>query len=99
MCKLSKADMMEAKRLPQYLAGTINSQVRYKKGSFKMTVFCNKDWENNPENDESTSSSLAFISKDSVNSNMGFQGLTVQPTAEANLVAIVARAMKGGNVL
>ena len=93
MSKPSKAHMVEAKHLPKYLAGTAKFAIDYKQEDFKLTAFPDANWGNNPDNGKATSFYLAFLSDGPVSFKVGLQGLTAQPTMEAELVA-AALAMK-----
>ena len=74
MCKPSKAHMAAAKHLLRYLAGTTNFAITYKRGGFKLTVFSDANWGNNPDKGKSTSSYIAFLSDDPVSFKVGLQG-------------------------
>ena len=77
MCKPSKAHM----------AGTTNFAITYKRGGLKLTAFSDANRGNNPDNGKSTSSYIAFLSDGLVSFKVGLQGLAVQSTMEAELVA------------
>ena len=98
MCKPSKAHMAAAKHLLRYLAGTTNFAITYKRGGFKLTVFSDANWGNNPDNGQSTSSYIAFLSDGPVSFKVGLRGLTAQSTMEAELVA-AALTNEGDSVL
>ena len=89
MSKPSKAHMAAAKHLLRYLAGAMNFAITYKRVDFKLTAFSDANWGNNPDNEKSTSSYIAFLSDGPVSFKVGLQGLTAQPTMEAKLVAAV----------
>ena len=85
--------MAAVKHLLRYLAGTVDFAITYKHGEFKLTAFSDANCGNNPDNGKSISSYTVVFSNDPVSVNMGLQGLTLQSTREAELVA-PALAMK-----
>ena len=93
MAKPSKVHMVAAKHTLRYLAGTTNFSITYKKGGFKLAIFSNSNWANNPDNGKSTSSYVTILANDPMSFRSGLQGLTAMSTMEAELVAS-ALAMK-----
>ena len=55
MAKPRKIHMVAAKHTLPYLAGTANFSISYKRGGFKLAVFLDSNWVNNPDNRKSTS--------------------------------------------
>ena len=94
LSKPSKAHMAAAKHLLRYLAGTTNFVITYKRGGFKLTAFSDTNWGNNPENEKSTSSYIAFLSDGPVSFKVGLQGLTAQPTTEAEPVSGIRHGLR-----
>ena len=62
MSNPSKAYMGAAKHLFRYLAGSIDFNITYKKGGFKLTAFSDANCGNNPDNGNATSSGLRRLS-------------------------------------
>ena len=93
MSNPSKVHMGAAEHLLRYLAGSIDFNVTYKKGGFKLTAFSDANWGNNPDNGKSTSSYVMIMCNGPVSFKVGMQGLTAQSKMEVELVA-AALAMK-----
>ena len=93
MAKPSKIHMVAAKHTLRYLAGTTDLSITCKRGGFKLAVFLDSNWANNPDNGKSTPSYLLMLCVAPIGFKSGLQGLTVMSTIEAELVAS-ALAMK-----
>ena len=93
MAKPSKIHMVAAKHTLRYLAGTTDFSITYKRGGFKLAVFSDSNWANNPDNGKSTSCYLSMLCDAPIGFKSGLQGLTAMSTMEAELVAS-ALAMK-----
>ena len=61
MSNPSKAHMGAAKRLLRYLAGSIDFDITYEKGGFKLTALSDANLGNNPANGTSTSSYVMMM--------------------------------------
>ena len=85
--------MGAAKHVLRYFAGVINFDITYKKGGFIITAFSDANWGNNPDNGKSMSSYIMMMSNGPVSFKVGLQGITAQPTMEAELVG-ASLAMK-----
>ena len=75
--KPSKADIVAAKHLLRYLAGSANFSNTYKQGGFKLETYSEAKWGNNPHDDKSTSSCIVMPTNGSISFKMGLQSLTV----------------------
>ena len=93
MAKPSKIHMVAAKHTLRHLAGTAGFSITYKRGGFKLAVFSDSNWVNNPDNGKSTSWYLSMLCDAPIGFKSGLQGLTAMSTMEAKLVA-PALAMK-----
>ena len=62
MSKPSKAYIAAVKHLLRDLAGTTNFAITSKQGGFKLIEFSDANWGNNPNNVQTISSYLAFLS-------------------------------------
>ena len=62
MSNPSKVHMGAAEHLLRYLAGSIDFNITYKKGGFKLTAFSDANCGNNPDNGNATSSGLRRLS-------------------------------------
>ena len=93
MSNPSKARMGAGKHLLRYLAASIDFNITYSQGGFKLTAFSDANWVNNPDNGKSTSPYVMMMCNGPVSFKVGMQGLTAQSTMEAELVAAVL-AMK-----
>ena len=85
--------MAAVKHLLRYLAGTADFTITYKQGDFKLTALSGANWGNNPDNGNSMSSYIVFLSNAPLSFKVGLQGLTAQSAMEAKFVA-AALAMK-----
>ena len=70
--------MVAAKHPLRDLARTRIFVIIYKQGKFRLTMFSNAKWCNNPDNGKATSSYVAFLSDGPVSFKVGLQGLTAQ---------------------
>ena len=93
MAKPSNIHMVAAKHTLCYLAGTTDFSITYKRGGFKLAVFSDSNWANNPGNGKFTSCYLSMLCDAPIGFKSGLQGLTAMSTMEAELVAS-ALAMK-----
>lgn len=93
MAKPSQVHLVAAKRILRYLAGTTDFSITYKKGGFKLVIFSDSNWANNPDNGKSTSCYVTMLANAPMSSRSGLQSLTAMSTMEAELVAS-ALAMK-----
>ena len=93
MAKPSKIHMVAAKYTLRYLAGTTDFSITYKRGDFKLAVFSDSNWANNPDNGLSTPCYLSMLCDAPIGFKSGLQGLTAMSTMKAELVAS-ALAMK-----
>ena len=89
----SKAHMGSAKHLLRYLAGSIDFDLTYKIGRFKLTALSDTNWGINPDNGKSTSSYVMMMCIGPVSFKVGNKGLTAQSMIEVEL-ATAALAMK-----
>ena len=93
MAKPSRIHMVAATHTLRYLAGTTDFSITYKRGGFKLAVFSDSNWANNPNNGKSTSYYLSMLCDAPIGFKSGLQGLTAMSTMEVELVA-TALAMK-----
>ena len=93
MAKPSKIHMVAAKHTLHYLAGTTDFNITYERGGFKLAVFSDSNWADNPDNGKSTSCYLPMLCDAPIGFKSGLQGLIAMSTMEAELVAS-ALAMK-----
>ena len=87
MSKPPKTHIGAAKHLLRYLAGSTNFFITYKQGGFNPAAFSDANGGNNPDSGESTSSYIIMLANGPISFKVGLQGLTVQSTMEAELVA------------
>ena len=87
MSKPSKVHMGADKHLLRYRAGTVDFNITYKQGGFRLSAYSDVNWGNNPDNGKSTSSYIMMMCNGPVSIKVGMQGLTAQSTMEAELVA------------
>ena len=93
MAKPSNIHVVAAKHTLRYLAGTTDFSITYKRGGFKLAVFSDSNWANNPDIGKFTSCYLSMLCDAPIGFKLGLQGLTAMSTMEAELVAS-AFAMK-----
>ena len=77
----------------RYLPASTDVSITYKQGSFRLVDVSDANWGNNPGSGWSTSSYIMMKANAPIGFKVGLQGLTVQSTMEAELVA-EALAMK-----
>ena len=94
MSKPPKTHIGAAKHLLRYLAGSTNF-ITYKQGGFNLAAFSDANGGNNPDNGKSTSSYIIMLANGPISFKVGLQGLTVQSTMEAELVAAALTTKEG----
>ena len=87
MAKPSKIHMVAAKHTLRYLAGTTDFSIAHKRGGFKLAVFSDSNWANNPDNGTSTSCYLSMLCDAPIGFKSALQSLTAMSTMEVELVA------------
>ena len=71
------------------MAGSVNFAITYKQGGFKLVVYSDANWGNNPYNAKSMCSYIVMLANCLISLNVGLQRLTAQSIMEAELVSAV----------
>ena len=74
MSKPSKVHMGADKHLLRYRAGTVDFNITYKQGGFRLHTYSDANWGNNPQNGESTSLYIIMMCNGSVSFKVSMQG-------------------------
>ena len=91
--------MVAAKHTLRFLAGTTDFSITYKTGGFKLAVFSDSNWANNPDNGTSTSFYLSMLCDAPIGFKSRLQGLAAMSTIEAELVASALSMKEVSSVL
>ena len=73
MSKPLKAHMGAVKHVLQYLAGSMNSPITFKRGGFKLTTYTDANCGGNPVNGKSTSSYIVMLANGPIGFKIGSQ--------------------------
>ena len=82
----AKTQMGAEVHLLRYLVESTDFFIAYKQGDFRVALFSDANWGNNPDNGWSTSSYIAMLANAPISFKVGLQGLTVPSSMEAELV-------------